>query len=106
MPVHKSSVLAGHSACRSCMRVISAVFQIYIVLFSFNPPPALVRHLLLPCLNENNNVYLSDPQTHSSFLYTRCRPMHSRCGAAHADTVVWPAAAAADAVLGKMLIKN
>jgi len=38
---------------------------------------------------------LSDPETRISFLFARCRPTHSRCGALRADSAAAAAAAAA-----------
>jgi len=52
-----------------------------------------------------------DQETRISFLFARCRPTQSRCGAEHVRSVVWPAAAAAAAVaadtaLGILLSNN
>jgi len=48
--------------------------------------------LLDICLNtkskQNSNALLSDPETRSSFLFTRCRPTQSRCNETRAGTVV------------------
>jgi len=46
------------------------------------------------------------PETRISFLFARCRPTLPRFGAARAGTFVWPAAAAAAAALGNLLIRN
>jgi len=55
--------------------------------------------------NKNSNALLSDPETRISFIFARRRSTQSRCGAARVGTVVCHTAAA-DTVLGNMVINN